>query len=280
MISPLDPTELRYGTTAEVVARHIRADIEAGKLRDGQQLPSSRELSKEWGVSVATITRAMNKLAAEGLIINRARSSRVVNYPAPPSEAPQPTAPKVILIGGYAGSGKTELGRILARRTHWPLLDKDSATRAVVEAALETLGQSPHDRESYTYLTVVRPAEYEALLTITCENLECGNSAIVTAPFIRELADPAWCERTTARITALGGELHVIWVRCDADSMRTYLRHRGAARDAAKLANWPGYLSGVDLEYAPAIDHTIIDNSAHARPLQQQAEDFLAKVTA
>ena len=190
----------------------------------------------------------------------------------------EPLAPKVVLIGGYAGSGKTELGRILARRTHWPMFDKDSATQAVVEAALEKLGQSPHDRESETYLTVVRPAEYEALLTITSENLECGTSAIVTAPFIRELADPAWCDRIGARVNSLGGELHVIWVRCDADSMRTYLCHRGAARDALKLADWPGYLAGVDLEFAPAIEHTIIDNSAHARPLQQQADEFLAKV--
>ena len=86
----------------------------------------------------------------------------------------------MLLIGGYAGSGKTELGRILARLTHWPMLDKDTTTRAVVEQALELLGHPPHDRESDLYRTSIRPAEYEALIAGLMENVECGTSAIVT----------------------------------------------------------------------------------------------------
>lgn len=109
--------------------------------------------------------------------------------------------PHVILIGGYAGSGKTEMGRILARETGWPMLDKDTLTRPLVEAALEAHGHSPHDRESELYLTEIRPREYEALAVATAENVECGTSAIVTAPFIREFTDPAWLSRTEAACT-------------------------------------------------------------------------------
>lgn len=83
-------------------------------------------------------------------------------------------SPLVLLIGGYAGSGKSQLSRIVARRTHWPMLDKDSTTRAVVEAALKAIGQSPHDRESDVYRQLIRPAEYEALITGVLENLDCG----------------------------------------------------------------------------------------------------------
>jgi predicted kinase len=184
----------------------------------------------------------------------------------------------VILIGGYAGSGKTELGRILARQTGWPILDKDTTTRPVVEAALESLDHSPNDRESELYLKVIRPAEYESLVATLNENVQCGNSAVVTAPFIRELADEAWCSRLAANLASLGAELHVVWVKCDAESMRTYIKHRGAARDAAKLAAWGEYLASIDLDFRPAIRHRIIDNSADSRPLQQQAADLLDDV--
>jgi predicted kinase len=267
---------LKRGTSALVIAQAIRNDIHAGKLVHGRQMPSTRELAAEWNTSVATINRAMGILAEEGLVVNRARSSRIVHCPPTP-EAVRDRA-KVILIGGYAGSGKTELGRILARRTGFAILDKDSTTRPVVEAALEQLGTSPNDRESDTYLSTIRPAEYEALMTTATENASCGVSVVVTAPFLRELRDQAWCDRTAATIDGLGADLHTIWVRCDADSMRRYLRHRGAARDAAKLTAWENYLEGVDLEYRPALSHRIIDNSAGARPLQEQAAELLAAI--
>lgn len=199
-----------------------------------------------------------------GLVVSSSRAGRV-----------RTKTPIVVLVGGYAGCGKTELSRILARRTGWPMLDKDTITRPVVEAALELLGVSPHDRESDTYLNVVRPREYEALLAATSENVECGNSAIVTAPFLRELTDLAWIDRTRARYTALGADVHIVWVSCDPDTMHTYLRHRGAARDAAKLADWSAYLRAIDLEFRPPVPHVVVDNSASSPPLQSQADALI-----
>lgn len=275
MTTPAAQQPLQKGTAALVIARNIRNDIESGRLTHGSQLKSTRALAKEWGTSVATINRAMAMLADEGLVVNRDRSSRLVNYP---NKAERAWSPKAILIGGYAGSGKTELGRILARKTGWPILDKDTTTRSVVEAALEALGHSPNDRESDLYLTIIRPAEYDALIATLVENIECGNSAVVTAPFIRELKDQAWCDRLAANLASLGAELHVVWVRCDADTMRTYLKHRGAARDASKLANWTRYLSTIDLDFRPAMPHQVVDNSANSSPLQQQAAELVDKV--
>jgi predicted kinase len=264
----------------QVIARNIRNDIAAGRLRHGQQLPSTRELAAQYGVSVDPVSRAMTELANEGLVINRDRAGRIVNNPeAEATGAPTtPAIPQVLLIGGYAGSGKTELGRILARRTHWPMLDKDTTTRPVVEAALEKLGVAPSDRESDVYLNIIRPTEYEALIATMSENVSCGNCAIVTAPFIRELADRAWCERIAATVGSMNAELHVIWVRCDEPTMKSYIKQRGAARDSHKLANWEAYIANVDLSFAPATAHTVIDNSADATPLQEQADGLLQRL--
>lgn len=270
--------DLQRGTSTDVIARHLRTAIECGEYRHRQQLPTTRALAEEWHTSVATITRAMKQLADDGLIVNRARSSRVVNYPGPEQRpAAQRATPTVLLIGGYAGSGKTEFGRILARLSGWPILDKDSTTRPVVEAALERLGASPHDRESDLYMSLIRPAEYEALRMVTAENVRCGNSAVVTAPFVKELADPAWSRRITADVEAMSANLHAVWLRCDTESMHTYLSRRGAARDSYKLSHWDDYIAGLDMAFTPALPHTIIQNSLSSRPLQEQAAELLAK---
>lgn len=281
MSAPTKP-DLQRGTSALVIAQNIRTAIEGGRLRHGEQLPSTRALADEWHTSVATITRAMAQLADEGFVINRNRSSRLVNNPTQQQTRPgRPARPQLVLIGGYAGSGKTELGRVLVRSTGWAMLDKDTATRPVVEHDLQTLGQSPHDRESAIYLREVRPLEYEGLMAQMRENVELGASVIVTAPFIREFSDEAWCTRTAATAASMNADIHVVWVRCDVDTMHYYLRHRGAARDAAKLADWDTYVHGLDLAFTPKFEHHhIVNNSAGSEPLQKQAAELLTAVTA
>jgi predicted kinase len=146
--------------------------------------------------------------------------------------------------------------------------------------ALEALGDVPHTRESEVYLSKVRPAEYEALMAAARENLECGTSVIATAPFLRELGDQAWLQRLRASCTVIGATVHLAWIEIDGESMHTYVRRRGAARDAAKLSDWPTYLEAVNLDFRPAGPHSVIDNRMGARPLQDQAAELLTAITA
>ena len=272
------PPLARSESLVQRIARNVRNDIDAGVLRHGEALPSTRALADRWGVSVFTINEAMKTLGDEGLVISKSRSNRVVNAPDQASPAIRTRKPHAILVGGYAGTGKTALGRILARETGWPMLDKDTLTRPVVETALELAGKSPHDRESDFYLHTIRPREYEALSGALQENLECGNSAIVTAPFIKEFNDPAWLERVQAANTGMNATTIFVWVYCDAETMQTYIRHRGAARDAAKLADWATYLTNVDVDFRPGVPHAFIDNCASSTPLQSQARELVRKV--
>lgn len=262
------------------VARNIRNEIEAGELRDGDVLPSTRELATRWSVSVFTINEAMKLLAAEGLVESKSRSKRVIRTSTGAQRHElRLNKPRVILIGGYAGSGKTQLGKILARQTGWPMLDKDTLTRPVVEVALEVIGQSPNDRESQVYSEVIRPREYESLIAAGQENVECGNSVVLTAPFIREFRDPTWISRMRASYEAMNATTKLVWVYCDSETMHTYIRHRGAARDAAKLANWPAYLASIAMDFLPPVPHFRVDNSASSTPLQDQAKELLRIVT-
>lgn len=239
-------------------------------------------MATDWGVSAKTINAALAPLVAEGLVISRDRAGRTVNAPDQ-NETPvvlKPERPQVVLAGGYAGSGKTEFGRMVVRKTGWGMFDKDTTTRAVVEAALEALGQPAADRESRTYLDIIRPAEYRALMAAMKENVECGASVVITAPFLRELSDRGWLDQAKAQCDSLGAVLNVVWITCDTESMHSYIEHRDAQRDEWKLTHWDSYLASIDLEFRPDFQHSIVDNSHGSdRTLQEQVEDLLSRIT-
>jgi predicted kinase len=273
--------ELVREGVAEQITRQIRDSIHAGRLRHGQALSSTRQLAEEWGVSAKTINAALAPLVTEGLVLSRDRAGRTVNAPWQ-EETPvvlKPERPQVVLIGGYAGSGKTELGRMIVRETGWGMFDKDSTTRAVVEAALVALGQPASDRESETYLNIIRPAEYHALMDAMEENVTCGASVVVTAPFLRELTNPGWLSNVKSRCDDLGAHVNVVWVACDAESMRGYIKHRNALRDDWKLANWDAYRASINLDFRPPGDHVVIDNSRGcSRTLHDQVKELVSNM--
>jgi predicted kinase/transcriptional regulator with XRE-family HTH domain len=177
----------------------------------------------------------------------------------------QHAGPKSLtLVGGYAGSGKSEFARFLSALTGWCVLDKDVLTRPLVEELLTAHGLDANDRHSPTYRTLVRPFEYRGLMDAGDLNLRSGISTVVTAPFIAEFADPDWLTRLANRCTGLGATLVVIWVQCDEESMRDYMRFRSAARDAWKLANWSEYMETVNPAFEPAVPHYTVDNRLNA----------------
>ncbi|MEO3875331.1 AAA family ATPase [Nonomuraea sp. B12E4] len=168
--------------------------------------------------------------------------------------------PSLTLVAGYAGSGKTEFSRFLSEITGWALIDKDTLTRPLVERLLVSLGGDPDDRHTELYLSEVRPLEYRCLMETAFDNLNAGTSAILSAPFVAELADPDWMSHLTNRCAAGGIEVAVVWVRCDAASMRKHIELRGDPRDAWKLENWDAYASALNTETAPSTVHIVVDN--------------------
>lgn len=273
-------TDEPRGQKTARLTREFRNRIESGTWRDGEALPSSKELASRFGASVYTVTRAIEPLAREGLIENKDRTARIVRSADLNGGRQGPRlSPHVVFIGGYAGSGKTEFGRILTQLTGWMHIDKDTITRPVVEVALETLGQPANDRESDVYLSKIRAREYEALMATAHDNTSCGAGAILTAPFVQEYSDPAWLAREQSRFVEDGAKTTFVWVSCDVESMHTYLRGRGAGRDAWKLANWDTYVeTRIDVNFRPVVPHVVVDNSTSAEPLRLQAKRLIQHI--
>ncbi|HWO66686.1 MAG TPA: winged helix-turn-helix domain-containing protein [Umezawaea sp.] len=76
--------ELSRSSLQVQVASKIRDDINSGRLRHGQALPSTRDLAQQWDVSIFTVNEAMKLLIHDGLVISKSRSGRVVHSPGQP----------------------------------------------------------------------------------------------------------------------------------------------------------------------------------------------------
>ncbi|GAA3377858.1 hypothetical protein GCM10020367_55210 [Streptomyces sannanensis] len=187
----------------------------------------------------------------------------------------------LILVAGYAGSGKSEAGKLLSQATGWALLDKDTLTRPLTESLLIGLGGDPDDRHTDLYAERVRPLEYDCLMKACWENLECGVPVVAVAPFIQEVVDAQWSARTRRRCARLGAGVEVLWVDSDAPSMRERLTSRNASRDTWKLANWRRYISSIVIDRRPAGEFHLIDNRVTAtRPLAEQVESVALALSA
>lgn len=74
-------------TPSERVAAEIRERIGSGSLRPGDRVPSARQITREWGVAIATATRVLAMLRDEGLVRAVPGVGTVVATSPPPSPA-------------------------------------------------------------------------------------------------------------------------------------------------------------------------------------------------
>lgn len=188
-------------------------------------------------------------------------------------------AKKLILIGGMPGSGKTHIGKELARRTGL-FVDKDTMSRFFTEEMLQLLGSHVDDRESETYLAHVRTLEYETMMKHALENIEIGHSVICSAPFISEFNDTDWLDEISLEAELFDAEIVTIWIHVDFPTARQRIISRGASRDSWKLANWEAYISKLP-ETAPSkASAIVIDNSRSPEtPLHEQIETVVTQLS-
>lgn len=187
-----------------------------------------------------------------------------------------PRTRTLILIGGFAGVGKSTVATMLSASSGWPVLDKDTMTRPLVERLLRALDGDPDDRHSPMYIDQVRPWEYQVVMDTALKFLDAGISTIVVAPFLREFTDRAWVDRIDHECRQRDAALLAAWVATDSESMHSYLKHRNAPRDSWKLDNWDTYLSTVDLTLRPSVRYQLIDNRRHTPiPLTDQVQRLL-----
>ncbi|HSR94791.1 MAG TPA: PLP-dependent aminotransferase family protein [Solirubrobacterales bacterium] len=206
----------------EQVERSIRESIQAGRLAAGAQLPSSRALAKELGISRGVVTEAYSQLAAEGYLLTRqgapVRVARTVRTSGarPPARSMLPSFPYHFHPGlpDLAGFPRDRWLRSL--RAAWRQAPLDAVgypDPRGVPALRQTLAD---------YLGRVRGAAAEPEQMLVCTGFAQAFSLLcrwLAARGVERVAleDPGW---HTHRLIVEQAGLEVAAVPVDADGLR------------------------------------------------------------
>jgi predicted kinase len=152
--------------------------------------------------------------------------------------------PRVFVILGPAGSGKSTVAKLVARRYSAVYLDKDRVSGPFVRLLLELNGEDPHARESNDfYMQHVMTTEYETVLDVCADNLHVGASVVIDAPFAAYTGDPDFLTESARRAGWPDAEVIVVHVCTPEHVVRERLIARRSARDAWKLDHWQEFWS-------------------------------------
>lgn len=90
------------------ITAELRGRIERGELGPGDRVPSTREISRQWGVAIATATKVITALRGDGLVRAVPGVGTVVDRPAAVRPEPGRRTPTAGLTAGLTA------GRIVA----------------------------------------------------------------------------------------------------------------------------------------------------------------------
>ena len=179
----------------------------------------------------------------------------------------------VVVMSGAPATGKSTVGRALARELRAAVVDLDTATAPLVGVVADLLGVTDLDDPRLAGPT--RAARYEAIVALAEDSLAVGTPVVMVAPFTAERqAGPAW-EALAARLRAAGGTPTLVWLRLDPDVVLERLRARGAARDEAKLGDTDAYRDRLTTD-PPACPHLDVDAN---RPVDAIVRELLSRLT-
>ncbi|MFB8029982.1 TetR/AcrR family transcriptional regulator C-terminal domain-containing protein [Streptomyces sp. NPDC056465] len=130
------------------IAAEIRRRVEQGELAPGERVPSTRHIAREWGVALATATKALTHLRLEGVVEAKPRVGTVVAAPTAPVRG-QRSAPPTTTPPGPAAEPDLSLERIV--RTAVDIADAEGLPALSMRGIAARLGVAA--MSPYRYVT-------------------------------------------------------------------------------------------------------------------------------
>ena len=157
-----------------------------------------------------------------------------------------PSAPRLILFSGHAGTGKSTLAKkalpLIIEKTgeDFFFLDKDTVYGAFSAHVMELTTQNPNDRDSPFYLENLRDWEYQGLIDTARENLLLGVNVILVGPFSKEIQSGKMFDPQKLGVPPQT-TIQIAWIDLDESEAKKRMENRADPRDDWKLAHWDQY---------------------------------------
>lgn len=157
-----------------------------------------------------------------------------------------PSAPRLILFAGHAGTGKSTLAKkalpLIIEKTgeDFFFLDKDTAYGAFSAQVMQLTTQNPNDRDSPYYLANLRDWEYQGLIDIARENLILGVNVVLVGPFSKEIQSGRMFDAVALGVPPQT-TIQIAWIDLDEAEAKQRMEKRADPRDEWKLAHWDQY---------------------------------------
>jgi len=157
-----------------------------------------------------------------------------------------PSAPRLILFAGHAGTGKSTLAKkalpLIIEKTgeDFFFLDKDTVYGAFSAHVMKLTTKNPNDRDSPFYLENLRDWEYQGLIDIARENLLLGVNVILVGPFSKEIQSGMMFKAQELGIPPQTS-IQIAWIDLEESEARKRMKKRADPRDEWKLSHWDQY---------------------------------------
>ena len=157
-----------------------------------------------------------------------------------------PSAPRLILFAGHAGTGKSTLAKralpLIIEKTgeDFFFLDKDTVYGDFSAHVMELTTQNSNDRDSPYYLENLRDWEYQGLINTAKENLLLGVNVILVGPFSKEIQSGKMFNAQALGIPPQTS-IQIAWIDLEESEAKKRMEKRADPRDEWKLAHWDQY---------------------------------------
>ncbi len=196
----------------------------------------------------------------------RLRFATQIRYTLP---MPAMKTPRLILISGPPGVGKSTLSRALAQKLQATHLDKDCIDEPF----------SPGDRGT-RYTRIIEPKVLTATLSLAELNLRVGHAVLLDVPWTHiQLNTPSWTRKIKALAKKTRSKLFVIECFLTESEHRTRLKKRGYLRDKVRISDtgWKKFKKSDRLSERNPLPHFTIDMGASRESCVKQALTFLSR---
>ncbi len=191
-----------------------------------------------------------------------------------------PSAPRLILFAGHAGTGKSTLAKkalpLIIEKTgeDFFFLDKDTAYGAFSAHVMELTTQNPNDRDSPFYLENLRDWEYQGLIDIARENLILGVNVILVGPFSREIQSGRMFDAQALGVPRQT-TIQIAWIDLDEAEAKKRMEKRADPRDEWKLAHWEQYTKRRTEPPTHALLHRFDNSVFHEASFERFIDDIV-----